>query len=256
MLQSKESSWPPVLMRNTRIYTSQPLASNTSLKLDEDSARHIVRVLRMHKGDEIILFNGQGGEYTAELTQLDKSSVSLQIGSFRDHNIESSLDIELVQAISRGERMDITIQKAVELGVNKIQPLFTTRCNVKLTGDRLSKKLGHWHKIAISACEQCGRNRVPEVCQPLDFQQWLGRLDPSCHGLILDPDSGKTCKDLPVMQKISVLVGPEGGLTEDEISTAAANGFTPVRLGPRVLRTETAALAIISTVQALWGDFG
>lgn len=245
-----------MLMRNTRIYTRQPLASNTRLKLDEDSARHIVRVLRMHKGDEIILFNGRGGEYTAELTQLDKSAVSVQIGSFRDHNSESSLEIELVQAISRGERMDITIQKAVELGVNKIQPLFTTRCNVKLTGERLCKKLVHWQKVAISACEQSGRNRVPEVCRPLGFRQWQEQLDRSCNGLILDPGSGKTCKDLPVMQQVSLLVGPEGGLTEQEISSAAANGFTAVRLGPRVLRTETAALAIISTVQALWGDFG
>jgi len=242
-------------MRSTRIYTSQPLTSNTSVKLEADSARHIVKVLRMTEGDEVILFNGGGGEYTAVLSQLYKSTVSLQIGCFHDRNTESSLDIQLLQAISRGERMDITIQKAVELGVSSIQPLFTSRCNVKLTGDRLTKKIIHWQKIAISACEQSGRNRVPVVYEPLDFQQWLDQSDSSSTGLILDPSSGRTCKDLPVMQKINLLVGPEGGLTETEISKATAGGFTTVRLGPRVLRTETAALAMISTVQALWGDF-
>jgi len=242
-------------MRNTRIYTRQALASNTRLELGEDSARHIVRVLRMRKGDQISLFNGNGGEYTAELLQLNKSSVTLQIGSFHNHNIESCLDIELVQAISRGERMDITIQKAVELGVNRIQPLFTSRCNVKLTGDRLDKKLAHWQKIAISACEQSGRNSVPEVRQPLDIMQWLGQLDDPVNGLILDPCSEKSCRDISDMKEVSLLVGPEGGLTDSEISAATAQGFTAVRLGPRVLRTETAALAIIATVQALWGDF-
>ncbi|HED16173.1 MAG TPA: 16S rRNA (uracil(1498)-N(3))-methyltransferase [Gammaproteobacteria bacterium] len=243
-------------MRNTRIYTNQPLASNTLLHLEQGSARHIVRVLRMHKGDQITLFNGMGGEYIAKVTQLDKSSVILKIGDFCDQSVESSLNIELVQAISRGERMDITIQKAVELGVNKIQPLFTSRCNVKLSGDRLIKKLTHWQKIAVSACEQCGRNRVPEVCHPLDIIQWTERSDGSSNGVLLNPVSGKSCRDMPAMDNISLLVGPEGGLTDTEISAAATCGFTSVRLGPRILRTETAALAMIATVQALWGDFG
>jgi len=242
-------------MRNTRIYTRQALACNTRLELDENSARHIVRVLRMRKGEQITLFNGNGGEYTAELLQLNKSSVTLQIGSFQDRNIESCLDIELVQAISRGERMDITIQKAVELGVKKIQPLFTSRCNVKLAGDRLGKKLDHWQKVAVSACEQSGRNSVPKICQPQDIMQWLEQLNNPVNGLILDPCSEKSCRDMPAMKDISLMVGPEGGLTETEISAATAHGFTAVRLGPRVLRTETAALAIIATVQALWGDF-
>jgi len=243
-------------MRNTRIYTNQRLASNDRLELETDSARHIARVLRMRIGDQLTLFNGQGGEYTAEITQLDKSSVILQVGSFRDQNVESCLDIELVQAISRGERMDITIQKAVELGVNKIQPLFTSRCNVKLTGNRLIKKLAHWQKIAISACEQSGRNRVPEISPPLDVILWLRSLDGTSNGLILDPGSGVSCRDLTAMNDILLLVGPEGGLTDTEISTANASGLTSVRLGPRILRTETAAMAMIATLQALWGDFG
>lgn len=243
-------------MRNTRIFTDQPLASHTSMILGENTARHLIRVLRMRKGDKVTLFNGQGGEYSAELTQLEKSTVSLKIGDFHNRSIESSLDIALVQAISRGERMDITIQKAVELGVNTIQPLFTARCNVKLSGDRLAKKLIHWQKIAISACEQSGRNQVPVVCKPQDFQEWVTQPDVSYTGLLLNPTSGISCKGLPEMEKISLLVGPEGGLTELEINAATAGGFTSVRLGPRVLRTETAALAMISTVQALWGDFG
>lgn len=242
-------------MRNTRIYSDQQLASNVSVKLDEDIARHVVRVLRMKKGDSFTLFNGTGGEYEAEITDMSKSSVNVKIGGYNDYNFESSLNIELVQAISRGERMDITIQKAVELGVKKIQPVFTTRCNVKLSGERLHKKLVHWQKIAISACEQCGRSIIPHVYPPLDFQQWLDQIEPTCNGLILDPRSDQTCKDLPVMQHLSLLIGPEGGLTEHEICSATANGFTSVRLGPRVLRTETAALAIISAVQTLWGDF-
>jgi len=243
-------------MRKTRIYTNQALTSNTSLVLDEEIARHVVRVLRMQKGDKITLFNGQGGEYDAELTALGKSAVSVQIVDFNDRNVNSRLDIQLVQAISRGERMDITIQKAVELGVNKIQPLFTKRCNVKLSGDRLNKKRIHWQKIAISACEQSGRTTIPVVCQPLNFQQWLEQIDPAYYGVILNHRSEQTCRDLPALQRLCLFIGPEGGLTENEIGSATAKGFTSVKLGPRILRTETAALAMIAAVQTLWGDFG
>ncbi len=250
-----ESGWQQASMRKTRIYTSQLLQNQTRLALDEEAARHVARVLRMNPGDRIVLFNGQGGEYDARLTQVDKHTVSVQLEGFNDRDIESGLDIELVQAISRGDRMDITIQKAVELGVGSIQPLFTSRCNVKLAGERLIKKHQHWHKIIISACEQCGRTSLPELHQPLDFQAWIAARKIADSGLILDPLTEQTCKALDPQDRISLLVGPEGGLSEQEIDDALAKGFTRVRLGPRVLRTETAALAIITAVQTLWGDF-
>jgi 16S rRNA (uracil1498-N3)-methyltransferase len=245
-------------MRIPRIYVSELNPDGSIFNLPEEAANHVGRVLRMETGRELILFNGQSnqgkyGEFDAVITEVGKRHVAVKINGFRAVANESPLVIELGQGISKGDRMDYTIQKAVELGVTSITPLWTERCDVKLKGERLEKKLAHWQQVAISACEQSGRCRVPNIAEPRELNEWLA----TCQGELkwaLDPRGPQ--QTLP--QKISscdLLVGPEGGLNEQEIALALQQGFNAKVLGPRILRTETAALAAMSMLQSLYGDY-
>jgi len=208
----------------------------------------------MTVGRELTLFNGQGGEFTATISRLEKKHTSVTLNAEHTNDRESPLNIELCIGLSRGERMDWIIQKATELGVTKITPLFTERSEVKLKPERLDKKMQHWQQIIISACEQCQRNRLPSLNTPQNINQYIA----SCQAqlkLVLHhrSDTGLGERDAPT--SIALLIGPEGGLNENEIAQAESSGFVPLTLGPRVLRTETAPLVALSLCQQLWGDF-
>ena len=243
----------------TRIYFSGALLPGTDLRLPPGQARHVARVLRLAQGDALVLFNGDGAEYDAEVTRAAGGEVSVRIGTARDGGRESALDILLGQALSSGERMDYTVQKAVELGVTAIQPLAAGRSVVRLDAERAGKRVAHWQSVAISACEQCGRNRIPAIAPVAALDAWLARKDTPGAGalrVLLSPRADARLRDLPRPGRgVVLLAGPEGGFTRDEETAAHAGGFTPVRLGPRVLRTETAAVAALAAMQALWGDF-
>lgn len=238
----------------TRIFQPCPLTAKNVIQLNEAASHHLTRVLRANMGDEIIIFNGEGGEYTATITQIEKKFVSVAIKEYSARSAESPLHICLAQGISRGEKMDYTIQKAVELGVKEIVPLFTERCNVKLDAERSVKRLQHWQAIAISACEQSGRNIIPQIYAP----HTLSALTKFANyqGVILAPDAIHSLNGLALEKncKIILLVGPEGGLSAQEIEQMRQQGYTSLQLGPRILRTETAALVAISALQYVAGD--
>ncbi|WP_440874326.1 16S rRNA (uracil(1498)-N(3))-methyltransferase [Thalassotalea sp. PLHSN55] len=242
-------------MRNPRIYQNTPLATGQTITLDDDAFGHAVRVLRLKNDDLITVFNGQSAhEYSAKLTNVSKKSAQMMILDVAEKNVESPLNIHLGQGISRGDRMDFTLQKSVELGVNTITPLFTERCGVKLNKERLAKKVEQWQKIVISACEQSGRCIVPVVNEPVLLTQWLEQQT-SALKLNLHPKASHSIMSLPIEnQRVRLLVGPEGGLSDDEITLANDADFQDVLLGPRVLRTETAALTAITALQCRYGD--
>ncbi|MGB5854260.1 MAG: 16S rRNA (uracil(1498)-N(3))-methyltransferase [Oceanisphaera sp.] len=241
-------------MRIPRIYEPSPLHSGQELTLSEDAANHVGRVLRMQAGQALVLFNGQGGQFHADIIEANKKTVRVRISEFDGSDCESPLPFHLGQVISRGEKMEFTIQKSVELGVNVITPLFSSRCGVKLTGERLEKKIQQWQSIAIAACEQCGRNQVPEIRPAIPLSQWLAEQTDDLK-LNLHPKAEHSVNTLPPPSAgIRLLVGPEGGLSDDEITQAREQGFIDILLGPRVLRTETAALTAITALQCRFGD--
>ncbi|MGI2021764.1 16S rRNA (uracil(1498)-N(3))-methyltransferase [Shewanella glacialipiscicola] len=243
-------------MRVPRIYQSQPLVINQSLNLDEDGAAHIGKVLRMGNGEHISLFNGDGNDYLAEIIDAGKKSVTVNIISVEANLTESPLNLHLGQVISRGDRMEFTIQKSVELGVNTITPLFSDRCGVKLNGERLEKKIQQWQKIVVSACEQSGRSHVPEVRPAMDLHDWCSEPT-SALKLNLHPRAAHGINGLDLTHtRVRLLIGPEGGLSAEEIAMTETHHFTDVLLGPRVLRTETASLTAITALQLRFGDLG
>jgi 16S rRNA (uracil1498-N3)-methyltransferase len=243
-------------MRIPRIYTPSSLQSGATIELDENAFSHAVRVLRLTDGAPLILFNGAGGEYEAVLCDVQKKRASATVGAHSTRECESPLHIMLGQCISRGEKMDYTIQKAVELGVTEIVPLFSERCGVKLDQERSDKRMQHWQSTIISACEQSGRNHIPLLHMPLSLEQWFKNIEASCK-LVLDPTANHSLTQLPKPEKnVALLIGPEGGLSDAEINQSIKSGFTGIRLGPRILRTETAGLVVLSSVQQLWGDLG
>jgi 16S rRNA (uracil1498-N3)-methyltransferase len=242
-------------MSAARFYLGQPLAPGGRLSLPPGPARHAARALRLAAGDTITLFDGRGGEYAARIERITKDDVAVSITGFTNIERESRLSVILAQGISSGERMDYTLQKAVELGVTAIQPIAAKRSVVKLAGERADKRVAHWQGVVASACEQCGRNQVPGVAPPLSLANWLGQRREG-RLIFLSPLADARLADLPAPVGTDVLVaGPEGGFEADEIAALQAAGAVPVRLGPRVLRTETAALAALATMQTLWGDF-
>lgn len=241
-------------MRIPRIYEAVDLRSGLALPLSDEAANHVGRVLRMQVGQALVLFNGQGGQYAAEITHADKKSVQVLVGEFDAYDCESPLPFHLGQVISRGEKMEFTIQKSVELGVNEITPLFSRRGGVKLSGDRLEKKIQQWQSIAIAACEQCGRNRVPTIRPAMQLDDWLAEQTNDLK-LNLHPRAEFSVNTLPAPKAgIRLLIGPEGGLSDEEISQANSQDFIDILLGPRVLRTETAALTAITALQCRFGD--
>lgn len=237
-----------------RIYLPQPLTSGKAVHLDERAQRHGVKVLRLRAGDPLIVFNGEGGEYSAIIEDTRQEGALINIGEFNDRDCESPLGIALLQGISRGEKMDFTIQKAVELGVNRIVPVTTERTQVKLSGERLEKRMQHWRGVIIHACEQCGRNRLPALADIQTLPTCLGEHEAERLGLILDPFTDRTLGTIETGQAFSLLIGPEGGLSEAERELARSQGFQGVKLGPRILRTETAAMTALSALQCLYGD--
>ncbi|KZN33058.1 16S rRNA (uracil(1498)-N(3))-methyltransferase [Pseudoalteromonas luteoviolacea] len=241
-------------MRIPHIYQPSDLSINQSTDLSEDAAGHIARVLRMGAGEQVSLFNGQGGEYLATIESVSKKSVTVVPTEFIDKCAESPLKVHLGQGISRGDKMDFTIQKSVELGVSEITPLFTTRCGVKLSGDRLAKKHQQWQKIAISAAEQSGRNYITKIHTPMTLEQWLAQQSDELK-LTLHPRAAHSIKTLPEPKHgVRFLVGPEGGFTDEEMHSTSEQGFVDIKIGPRVLRTETAALTVLSALQLQFGD--
>jgi len=241
-------------MRIPRIHQPGPLATGAVVTLSDSAANHVARVLRLPVGAELTLFDGRGGEYAARIHAVGKRDVTAEVGECRAREAESPLAITLVQGIAKGERMDYTIQKATELGVAHIVPVITERCNVRLSDERWEKKLQHWQAVAISACEQCGRNRIPLIDQPLPLAAWLAQ-DRNELRLSLDPQAaGGIASIAEQPRQVSLLVGPEGGLSEGELAGAQRAGYRGIRLGPRVLRTETAGVAALAVLQARWGD--
>ncbi len=242
-------------MVTTRLFIDQNLKVEESTILSETAGHHVARVLRMKPDQAVVLFNGQGGEFNGVVTSIHKSNVEVKVNEFIDIERESPISIELIQGLSKGDKMDFTIQKAVELGVNKITPLITTYSNVKLDQKRTEKKLDHWGKVIISACEQCGRNQIPELTElkKLEDLQTTNEQDLK---LILAPDAEQTLSDFSDQIKtVSLVIGPEGGLSRSEIETLEKNEFIAIKLGSRILRTETAALATVAALQNRFGDY-
>jgi 16S rRNA (uracil1498-N3)-methyltransferase len=242
-------------MRTSRIYTSQPLLSVNSVKLTGPVSHYLLRVLRLSEGDSITLFNGDGRDYSGEICEVRCQAVLVRITGSGVPGTESPLKITLVQAISRGERMDYSLQKATELGVFCVQPVTSRRVEVRLDKKRQAKRLTHWQSVVISASEQSGRAIVPEVKTPLSLQEWIA-IDDGSPGLVLDPTSEVKLSSFPVTgDSVSVIVGPEGGFTSEELNELKAGGVKAVSLGPRVLRTETAGPAAIVVLQSAAGDY-
>ncbi len=242
-----------------RMYFSGGLEPGRTCVLSPEQAHHAMRVLRLRAGDAVILFNGNGAEYASVIERIAKGLVSVKVLERRSVERESSLEIVLGQALSSGERMDYTVQKAVELGVAAIHPLAATRSVVRLSAERAEKRVSHWQSVAIAACEQCGRNRIPPVASITLLEAWLAQLG-ARHNValpvLLSPAAKTRLRDLPRPGGgVVLLAGSEGGFAPGEESMARRGGFVPVQLGPRVLRTETAAIAALAAMQALWGDF-
>lgn len=241
-------------MRIPRVHVNAPLHAGLSLTLDEPQSHYLGKVLRMEAGRELQVFNGDGREYRATICRVSKRAVEIEVLSGEDINRESPLHTHLAIGISRGERMDWVLQKATELGVTRITPLFTERTEVRLQGDRLEKKMQHWRQITLSACEQCQRNIPPQLHPAQDLLSFLQQSDTSLK-LVLHHRSEHNLRQLPPPDAVTLLVGPEGGLSDQEINSAISQcGYSSLTLGPRVLRTETAPVAALVAVQMLWGD--
>lgn len=242
-------------MSIARVYQPTSFSVQATIRLEEKASHHLVRVLRAKMGDQVTLFNGKGGEYAAIVTHIDKKRVEVNITSFLPREVESPIQIHLAQGLARGERMDFIVQKAVELGVHKISPLLTERCNVKLDAEREEKRAQHWRAIAASACEQCGRNRIPDITLPTSFAAWLPTIKAD-QRFVLSPhvQNKLPTRSMALPASIMLLIGPEGGLSDAEINAAIQHGFLPLNLGPRVLRTETAPLVAMTILQYCYGD--
>ncbi|AMB84044.1 16S rRNA methyltransferase [Pseudomonas agarici] len=239
-------------MRLSRFFIDTPLSLGEHL-LPEAQAHYIGRVLRMGEGDALQVFDGSGSEFLGTLLEVGKKHVRIQLTERFAGQADSSLHIHLGQGLSRGERMDWAIQKATELGVNQITPIVSERCEVRLKDERADKRLAHWRQIAISACEQCGRSTLPMIHPPLLLNEWLKQAEADLK-LVLHPVAEPLASH-PKPGTLAFLIGPEGGLSDGEVEQAAKAGYLSARLGPRVLRTETAPVVALALAQQLWGDF-
>jgi 16S rRNA (uracil1498-N3)-methyltransferase len=242
-------------MNQPRFYCREALSPGAHIDLPEPVARHAVRVLRLPPGAAVVLFDGRGGEYDARIERIERDRVVAALGAWRDVERESGLAVTLIQAVQAGEKMDYTVQKAVELGVSHIVPVDSRRSVTRLAGERAARRVAHWQGVAAAACEQCGRNQVPQLAPLEKLENWLARPASGVLRLILAPDAEQALVDLPPVTNVQMLIGAEGGLDPQEIVAAKQVGFKAVRMGPRILRTETAGLAALAAMQALWGDF-
>jgi 16S rRNA (uracil1498-N3)-methyltransferase len=247
---------PVKASRVPRFFVAAALRAHAELALGREAAHHAARVLRLRAGDALTLFDGRGGEYAGRIAALTREQVVVGVGAWHDVERESPLAVTLLQGVSSGERMDFTLRKAVELGAAALQPLLGARSVVRLSDARESSRLEHWRRIVIAACEQCGRNRVPELRAPLSVEDYCRSAPPAALRLLLAPGAGLTLRGLAgrIAGPVALAAGPEAGFSAEEEASLAAAGFVPVSLGPRVLRTETAALAALAGLNALAGD--
>jgi 16S rRNA (uracil1498-N3)-methyltransferase len=239
----------------SRFFIAEPISHGAPVDLPDEAAHHALRVLRLKQGDRVIVFDGRGGEWSARIARL-KPTVGLALDSFADENRSSELRITLAQGLPAADKMDWVIQKAAELGVAAIRPIAAKRSVVRLSGEKMQRRHAHWRNVAISACEQCGANLVPAIAPLVDLSQYLA-LPPDQNDLrlLLLPGGETRVRDMPKPKGgVTVLVGPEGGFEDEEIAIAHHAGFMPVTFGPRVLRTETAGLAVLAAMMAQWGD--
>ena len=242
-------------MRLTRVYVDAVLESGAHLTLTGSAASHLTRVLRLRPKAALTLFNGRGGEYAATIERVQRSEVQVAIGAHEPIERESPFPLTLAQGVSRGERMDLVVQKATELGVARLVPLLTERSVVRLDEEQSDRKSSHWRAVVIAACEQCGRNRLPEVALPTRLREFLRQPAGDSVRLLLSPSATQRIEDVPrPAAGAMVLIGPEGGLADEEQQLAEGAGYTAVNLGPRVLRTETAAIAALTLLQREFGD--
>ena len=245
-------------MRIPRIYQENNLLTAKSpFPLSPDAFQHLIKVLRCKIGHQIELFDGQGNQQSAQICTVEKKSATIELIGSPQSNAASALPIHLGQVLSKGERMDYALQKSVELGVSEITPLFSERCDVKLPSDRVEKKLQHWRKVVISACEQCRQNWLPTVNAPMNIEDWIKQSDAEIKlAMHTATQESKSLLDQSLSPKsVAVLVGPEGGLSSTEVEQAEVSGFSALQLGPRVFRTETAPVVALSLLQMVWGDF-
>jgi len=244
-------------MPRTRLHIAGTYAPESQLELDVDQTHYLSRVLRLRVGDELTVFDGEGNEFAATINRIGKSSATLRIETQRSTQTETNLRVHLVQGVSRGDRMDLVVQKATELGVKRVTPVLTEYGVIKLDAARAEKRRDHWQKIAISACEQSGRVKLPLIDSPVPLNSWFGGKPPRVDTeLILRPEATTPLTGIEAPEtKVCLLIGPEGGFSDNELEDAEVAGFQAVSLGPRVLRTETAAIAALASLQSLWGDF-
>jgi len=257
-------------VRIPRLYTRQSLDTGATIELDMDQRHYVARVLRLRTHDALIVFDGHGGEHLGKITHSDKNSTIVKLERYKPVDRESPLRIVLAQGLSRSARMDYTIQKAVELGVEGIQPLLTDHCTVRLDPERSAARLRHWQDLIVSACQQCGRNRLPWIESPIAFSDWLPKAGIQGRetnrngngelalGVLLDPQAQAAIgQAIDIRHRnIILLMGPEGGFSDTERQAAASAGFRLASIGPRTLRTETASIAAITALQVLFGDLG
>jgi 16S rRNA (uracil1498-N3)-methyltransferase len=244
-------------MRKTRIFVATHLEEGSRIRLGAEARRYLAKVLRLEPGAIFVVFNGEGGEFEARVEKLERDGVEALVGAFANTDRESPLEITLVQGVLRGERMDFTIQKAVELGVRTIVPVITQRSVVRLDAARRARRLDHWRGVAIHASQQCGRTRVPAVSSACGLDEWLGENAGRGHqsGFVLTPEAARSLDEVETVSgPVALLIGPEGGLSDEEQALAVRSGMQALALGPRILRTETAALAAITALQLTWGD--
>ena len=243
-------------MRNHRLFLNQRIHLNKELKINQKKTHYLKHVLRLKKEEKITIFNGTGCEFIALIIQIKRSEITLKPVKKIHRNVESPLYIHLAQGISRNDRMDFVVQKSTELGIKRITPLLTEFSFVKLNTEAFIKKKEHWGKISQSACEQCGRNEIPLIENPMTIKSFFNNISNENSLLLLEPESKRTLEKTEKPKKgIDLLIGPEGGFSKKEIQSAREFGFSGISLGPRILRTETASLAAISIIQAKWGDF-
>lgn len=240
-------------MRNYRVYSGAALAVGAQVELDKGATKHLVAVLRVSLGDTVTVFNGDGFNYLCSVTEVTKSSLLVSVISKSNPENESNLSTTLGLAVSKGDRFEWAIKKATELGVTSITPLLTQRVDVRLPPDRWAKKRSHWQQVVIAACEQSGRAFVPTVCDATPLASWLPALDADTR-FVLDPRALVAAKSADEPDHIALLIGPEGGLTAEEVALARAHDFIGLSLGPRIMRTETAPIAALSIIGAKWGD--